>query len=322
MLGKDAISIYLWTHMTHKGGPFTLKDALAYGVIPEADVKTALAELVAAGVLVSKEGDKYEPVDIKMVEVEDYIKSGLDSDGVPVMKSDEKKRNLLATSIQKTFYQGYMPYTFYRLIDKCLYEYHFEGDVVYALFDEGKELKQQYIVAKMYDLAKLWYEKGWTKKEALSEYYKHRDRRTNVANKTAKFLRIHLKETDYERINRWVDVYNADEDIVEFAIRKLEYKGKILTYDVENKLKEWFDAGVMTIDKAMVYENERHEENKAKASRSRGRTNVRRSGKEAGITAAKAEPKKEEKKAEETTPEQPSEQKEEPVHDSILDMFS
>jgi hypothetical protein len=112
--------------MTYKGGAFTLKDVLSYGVIPEEDTKTALAELVTAGVLVNSADTKFSFVDLKKQEVDEYVNSKTDEEGMPVMRSDEKRRNLLATSIQKTFYAGHMPFVFYKLIDKCLYEYKFE----------------------------------------------------------------------------------------------------------------------------------------------------------------------------------------------------
>ena len=106
----------------------------------------------------------------------------------------------------------------------------------------------------------------------------------------------------------------ANEEIVEYAIRENEWRTTLRPVDVENKLKEWFDAGVMTIDKAMVYENERHKENKAAATKRKGRTNVRRSGKEAGITVEEPE-----KNEDGQAPENGAE--EAPMHDSILDMF-
>lgn len=315
LLGKDAIMLYLWMRMTRRTGSFTLKDAADYGGIPEADVKTALAELVTAGVLVRKEDNKFEHVDIIRAEVDEYINNRTDNEGLPVLKSDEKKRNLLATSIQKTYYQGYMAYPFYRLIDKCLYEYHFEDDVVYALFEEGKDLKIQRVVPKMYDLAASWYGKGYTTTESLKDYYELRDRRNGIAALVGKMLRKHLTELDYERIARWAEVYGADTEIVEYAIRANDWRNTIRTVDVENKLKEWFDAGAMTIDKAVVFENERYKENKAKAAKGRGRTNIRRSGSEAGITASSGS-------SEGSTDKDSEAGKSVPMHDPIIDMFS
>lgn len=312
MLGKDALSIYLWTLMTYKGGNFTLKDVLAYGVIPEEDTKTALAELVTAGVLVNSEGTKFSFVDLKKIEVDEYVKSGTDEDGMPVMRSDEKRRNLLATSIQKTFYGGRMAYAFYKLIDKCLYEYKFEDQVVYALFEEGKDTRIQFSVPKMYELAQKWNDMGYTTLSSLKNYYETRQKRNGIVKLVGKLLRKRLNDMDYERIYRMIDVYKADEALVEYAIKSLEWKENIRIIDVENKIKEWYDAGVMTIDKAVVYEEERRKENKTKASRRRGRSNVRKSGKEAGITVSEPEGSKAEEAADE----------DEPFHDSILDMFA
>ena len=314
-LGKDAIVLYLWTKMTMQGGSFTTADAVSYGGMPEEDVKTALAELVAAGVLIRKEDGVFEPVDLIRAEVDEYIGNRTDENGVPELRSDEKKRNLLATSIQKTYYQGYMAYPFYRLIDTCLYDYHFEDDVVYALFEEGKELRCQYVVTKMCDLAKKWYQKGYTTNAALKDYYELSTRRKGVEALIGKKLRIRLLDRDYEYINTWVTDFGADEKLIEYAITCLEYRNVIRTVDINNKLKEWVDAGAMTVDKAMVYENERHKENKAKASRNKGRSNVRKSGKEAGITLDAPEDSGDGNAAPEGT--QP-----EPTHDSILDMFS
>ena len=246
MLGKDAVAVYLWTLMTYKGGPFTLKDTLSYGAIPEADIKTALAELVTAGVLVRLDDDIFDPVDLKKIEVDEYLNSRTDADGIPVMRSDEQKRNLLATSIQKTFYQGHMAYTFYRLIDKCLYEYHFEDNVVYSLFEEGKDRRIHYIAPKMMDLARMWYDKGYVTTEALKDYYELRDRRNDISRLVGKMLRKHLTDPDYERINRWAEVYGADREIVEYAIRGLdEWKREVRPVDIENKLIV-FDALVLS----------------------------------------------------------------------------
>ena len=315
MLGKDAVSVYLWALMTYKGGAFTLKDVLSYGVIPEEDTKTALAELVTAGVLVNSADTKFSFVDLKKQEVDEYVNSKTDEEGMPVMRSDEKRRNLLATSIQKTFYAGHMPFVFYKLIDKCLYEYKFEDQVVYALFEEGKDTRIQFVVPKMYDLAKKWNDMGYTTLESLKDYYETRQKRDGIVKLTAKMLRKRLNEMDYERIYRMIELYKVDEQIVEYAIKSLEWKDNIRVLDIENKIKEWYDADVMTIDKAVVYEAERHKENKAKASRGRGRSNVRKSGKEAGITVSESEDKPSQEQ-----PHQP--QQDESFHDSILDMFA
>ena len=311
LLGKDAVNIYLWILMSFKTGRFSAKDAMSYSILPNADINEALSELVKNGLLVRSSAEEFNVIDLRKVEIDEYVATKVDDTGtVPTLKSDEKKRNMLANSIQQTFYAGHMAYAYYKLIDKCLYEYHFEDPVVYALFEEGRETRIHFIVSKMYDLAKTWYDKGYLTSESLKEYYDVRARRDELTKLMGKLLRMHLNDLDITRISKWAEVYKATPDLTKYAFECQEWRGKIRTVDVENKLKEWFDAGITTIDKAMVYEAERHEENKAKASRQRGRNNVRRSGKEAGITLSSAD---DTKKSGEPVQE---------FHDDILDMFT
>ena len=309
MLSKDATDLYLWLCMSYKGGSFKEEDALSYTVIPKEDINNALKELVANGILSRLDSEDYEFIDLRKIEIDEYVNSKVDEDGVPVLKSDEKKRKLLAESIQKTYYNGYMAFAFYKLIDKCLHEYHFDDAVVYALFEEGKERRVHFKVPMMYELAKEWYEKGYLKADALKEYYEVKGNNDELVKLMGKLMRRRLNDLDLKRIAKWSELYKADSQMVEYAFKCNEYRGNIRTVDVENKLREWFDAGITTIDKAAVYEKERADENKAKASRARGRSNVRRSGKDAGITVKQ-------KEDEEQKSEKPSLE-----HDPILEMF-
>lgn len=309
-LKKDSIGLYLWSLMTFKKGNFSLKEAYSYSVISENDVKDALADLVASGLLVREGDEKFSFIDLKRVEVDAYIKHGVDSEGEPVFKSEEKARNLLSSSIQKTYYLGNMQYLFYRLIDKCLYDYKFENEVVYSLFEEGRDLRIHFNTQKMYDLAQNWYERGYTTKESLTDYFNYKNRRTANVKLMGKLMHRRLNELDLERIDRMTKDYGADSELIEFAFKSLEWRGEIQTKMVEEKIKEWYAAGVNAIDKAAVYENQRHQENKSKATRKRGKTNTRRSGSEAGIKVEDNKPAENEAEA------APS------MNDSILDMFS
>ena len=302
MLSKDATDLYLWATMNYKGRKFKLKDALSYTIIPEEDINNALKELVANGLLTRSDNDEFEFTDIKKIEIDEYINSKVDGDGVLVLKSDEKKRKKLAESIQKTYYNGYMAYAFYKLIDKCLHEYHFEDAVVYALFEEGKKQRVHFKVPMMYELAQEWYEKGYLTADSLKEYYERQGNNDELVKLMGKLLRRRLNDNDLTRIGKWTELYKADPELVQYAFKCNEYRGNIRTVDVENKLRDWFDAGVTSIDKACIYEKEREEENTARASRARGRTNVRKTGKDAGITVETNKDRKDVKSAPENDP--------------------
>lgn len=322
VLKKDSISLYLWALMTFKNGEFGLKDAISYGAIPEDDIKNSLADLVANGLIVRNGNEKFSFIDLKRVEVDDYIKHGVDSDGEPVFRSEEKARNMLANSINKTYYLGTMQHNFYRLIDICLFDYKFENEVVYSLFDEGRALRIHYVIPKMYELAKNWYEKGYTTKDSLKDYYAYKDKRDGNIKLMGRLFRHQLNELELEAIERMTRDYGATPEVLEYAFNKLySYKDKFNMKMVEDKVKEWYAAGVTTIDKIVVYEEERKQENKAKYSKRRGRTNTRRTGKEAGITLE--DTNNELSDAKEGVAEEPkSSSGEDDFSDPVLDMFS
>lgn len=67
-------------------------------------------------------------------------------------------------------------------------------------------------------------------------------------------LNRQLSETDRKNISRWVEVYEADVGIVEYAIRSFGWWGNIRTTDIENKLKELKQAGITTVEEAKRFD--------------------------------------------------------------------
>ena len=301
-LGRDAIVIYLWLNMSDSGSGFTSEEIRALRVVPDADCDKAVAELVARG-LVNRQGDKFFLEDIKAVEVEEYVKTarakGTDSEGLE-LGSDEEQRNTLAASISKTFYSGKMNYTFYRLIDKCLYEYKFDSRVCYRLFEEGYKARKQFSFYEMEKLASDWYNKGYVTIDRLDEYIGMTEQIERITKLVGKLMRKRLNGMDLERVEKWVRNYSVSEDIVNYAFRVNEYRDKLTLKIVEETLVKWFDAGADTLEKAEKYEEEEHKENtrvskiKKKKSKSSWKT-----GAEAGIDPQAGESKEQEEKKEE-----------------------
>ena len=311
-LSRDAIVLYLWLNMSDTGSGFTPDDIKALRIIPDADSDKAAAELVAHGLLNRRE-DKFFIEDIKAVEVEEYVRTagarGSGKDGLE-LSSDEEQRNTLATSISKTFYSGKMNYTFYRLIDKCLYEYKFDGRVCYRLFEEGYKYRKQRSFYEMEKLASEWHNKGYTTIDKLDEYIDLTERIDKLTKLVGKLTRRHLNGMDIERIEKWARDFGATEDLVNYAFRVNEYRGKIPLKAVEDTLVKWFDAGAFSLEKAEKLEEEEHNENKRSSARRKTRSkSAWKTGAEAGI-----EP--EDKKQEQSAPAKGSE-----VPSDVLGMF-
>lgn len=320
-LSKEAICIYLWLLMNCGYNEFSKEEVYSYGVLSKSDADTAVAGLIENGLLLSSKEDKFVLTDIKRAEVDSYIKTAVskeDSISDPVLSADEESRNLLAGSINKTFYMGNMSYLFYRLVDKCLYEYKFHSSVVYSLFEEGRELKIHFKVNSMYDLAESWRKSGYTTPDKLKAYYDKRSKREQLVSLMGRLMRRRLNDTDLERIDRWVNEFDTTSQLAEYAFRVNEYRGNITSKHVEDKLREWYAAGVSDIDAAAVYENTKKQENQAKVSKKRLKNNPMKTYGELQDNKAEKKPEPVKKEA---SPKPVQEKTEEPEKDDILTLF-
>ena len=319
-LGRDAIVLYLWLNMTDPGKGYSQDEMRAYRLMPEQDCDRAAAELVSHGLL-NRRDDRFFLEDIKALEVEEYVRAakarGTGTDGLE-LSSDEEQRNTLATSISKTFYSGKMNYTFYRLIDKCLYEYKFDSRVCYRLFEEGYKARKQLSFYEMEKLASDWYNRGYVTIDKLDEFIGMNEQIEKITKLVGKLTRRRLTGMDLERIEKWVRDYRVSEDIVNYAFRVNEYRDKIPLKVVEDTLRKWFDAGAFTLEKAEKFEEEEHKENSRNSSRrkSRGKASWKTGG-EAGIGLQSEDVKAPEDKKEE----QSEASKEGAVPSDVLGMF-
>ena len=293
-LSKDALCLYMWLNMTcGKAQTFQESDIEGYGLLSKSDADKAVAELIARGLIVVDD-KKYSFIDLKKAEVDSYIKRRFGEDvsgSVKGFSTESKERDVLAASINKTFFQGHMNYLYFRLIDTCLFEYKFESSVVYRLFQEGRELKIHLKTDEMLKLADNWNKRGYKTTESLNAYFDTKKRTTEIAALLGKLARKHLNDLDYEKIDKWVNEYHATPELVKYAFVVNDYRTQVKVIHVDEKLREWYAAGVKNLDEANVYEAERYSENKAKASRKRAKDNVWRTGKEAGITSDNSENK-------------------------------
>ena len=319
-LSKEAICVYLWLLMNCGYNELSKEEVYSYGVLSKADADKAVADLIENGLLLTSKEEKLVLADIKRAEVDSYIKTMVSKEGEmsdPVLSADEESRNILAGSINKTFYMGNMSYLFYRLVDKCLYEYKFHSSVVYSLFEEGRDLKIHFKVNSMYDLAESWRKNGYTTPDKLKAYYDKKGRREQLVSLMGRLTRRRLNGMDIERIDRWINEFDASPRLVEYAFRVNDFRGNITSKHVDDKLREWYAAGIADIDAAAVYENLKKQENKSKASKKRIKNNPNKTYAELEV---KAEPEQKAtvKKEEADVSEEPSP---EPEKDDILNLF-
>jgi hypothetical protein len=229
--------------------------------------------------------------------------------------SNEKDRKILADSISSTFYQGELPYIFYRLIDKCLNDYKFDSRVCYKLFEEGYEQSIHRSLQQMEKMARDWYDKGYTDIKSLEKQLEINKRTKKIIKLCGSLLRKRLNGLDIDRVTSWVEELDVTEELVNLAFKENEYRSNLALVHVGETLKKWHDQGVKTAEDAARFSEEEHKENKRNATRRKSKSgSVWRTGEEAGIASAAA--------AEAPAPKVPEEtNNDDDIPDDILDMF-
>lgn len=287
-LSKEAVVVYLWLNMTAGNSEFDEDYVKTYRVIPESKVRETIAELMGAK-LIKAVKDKFVLEDLKRREVEEYVKickAKGDAGDIPGM-SDSDEHKMLSASISKTFFCGVMDYNYYRLIDKCLYEYRFEGTVCYKLFEEGyqKGILRKYNA--MAGIASHWYEKGYTTAEKLEKYLEKNSLKDRLVKLCSKTMRKHMTDLDISRIHGWVDDLNATEELVDYAFRVNEFRNNLNLMHIDTTLKKWFDLGIDTAEKAAKLNAEEHKENARKSAHRKSRSSSAwKTGAEAGLAVS------------------------------------
>jgi len=176
----------------------------------------------------------------------------------------EEQRACVFNSIAQTFYQGELPFIFYKLIDKCLNEYGFDPQVVYQLFSMCYDKATHRNYSFVERLAISWYKHGYRKPEDLDEFILLCRRTKQICDFCMQILRRRFNALDIERIEKWITEYNASQPLVKYAFQKNEFRSYITLQNIEDTLAKWNANGVKTVEDAISFCEKEHQENKQK----------------------------------------------------------
>lgn len=177
------------------------------------------------------------------------------------LNDDEKQRKILAESISKSFYNGEMPYIFYRLIDKCLFEYKFETEVVYQLFSINFEQNTHRSLTLMEEMALKWHSKGYNTAESLKKFLWQDLRIKEIVAVCGKLMRKRLNGIDIERIISWVENYDVSAELVTQAFKANDYRANLTLKNIGDTLAKWHENGIKTTEEAIDFCEKEHQEN-------------------------------------------------------------
>lgn len=252
-----AVKLYLYLLMTARNHRQVNESDLARRMGSDLDtIKSANLELAQAGLLIVHDRS-LEICDIKAAEIERTYRPRTSA---PPTENGEQtdrfnKREQLMKEIAKTFFQGLMAPSWYAEIENWFDRYHFEPEVVYALFQECGRRNKLNSKAYINKVAENWAARKIITHQDLSRYFMEYEKINKITGKIARKLRKTMTEYDEEIVTRWVEDYAYDFDIIELALRKVVKLANPNLEYVDRILKEWFASQLKTADAIMAYES-------------------------------------------------------------------
>lgn len=244
-LDEHSLKLYLYMKFMAKNKIDIKEEQIAKKLgIGKVEYEKAMKQLETEELIIKLE-DGYSFVDIKEQELnKTYIpKLKPKSDGRKT--AVEKKRIAAASAINETFFQGIMTLGWYVDISTLFEKYMFDEDVMIALFQycqERNALRKNYV----FKVAETWYKGNVKTFEQLENYLEEQDKVNKVKTKIKRILRLTRNFTEYEEeyINKWINEYKYEFDVIEIALKKTVQKMTNPTINYTNAIiTNWHDKG-------------------------------------------------------------------------------
>ena len=178
-------------------------------------------------------------------------------------------REKLLADIAKTFFQGLMSPSWYGEIDSWFDRYHFEPEVIYALFQECARRNKLDSKAYIGKVAENWAARGITSFSELNTYFMSYDKVSKASKKIGRKLRRQMTEYDEEIVTRWIEKMGYDFDIIELALRKTTRLSNPNLEVIDRILGEWFGHQLRDAESIKAFEADKAARHGAASARER-----------------------------------------------------
>ena len=158
-----------------------------------------------------------------------------------------KERIQLVQFLNNTYFQGVMGPTWYSDIDTWLDKYGFDEQVLITLFDhcfKKSALHRNYVQV----VAEAWHQHKIKNLEDLQMYFLEQDKIMRMKKDIAKKLGRRSGLTQYEEayIEKWVNDFKYDMDIIEIALKRTTYRSNVSFEYLNNIITDWNDRNLRT----------------------------------------------------------------------------
>jgi len=181
-------------------------------------------------------------------------KTSLPSEDAEKHMARNRLRIQVIQAINKRFFQGVMPSSWYADIDSWFEKFGFEEDVMLALFQhcyDHKVINKNYILK----VAQSWHLKGIVNSIDLDNYSIEYQKVREIIQKVSSKLRTG-KLTEYEEafVRKWVMEFGYGFDIIELALKKTTRRLNVGFEYIDKIISEWNEFALKTVDEVLNYE--------------------------------------------------------------------
>lgn len=251
----DYIKIYLYMLFLSKyNKDIKLNDLSKKIAIPLNIIQEALKYWEEEGVI-TKKGTGYVVNNIQEVELNKLYspKITVSKESIQNMEKD-KSRSSAIEAINSMYFQGIMSPSWYSDIDLWFKKYGFDEEVMIQLFGycfDKSALHRNYVKT----VAEAWHGNNIKTFSDLEEYDERNEKIKKAKKNIAKKLGLTRNLTEYEEayIEKWLQEYKYNLDVIELALKKTTSKSNP-NFDYINKIiTDWHDRNLLNSEDVKKY---------------------------------------------------------------------
>ena len=251
----DYIKVYLYILFLSKyGKDVKLNDLSKKISLPLPTIQAAIKYWEDAEVI-TKKGTGYIVNNIQEIELNKLYspKITISKESIQNMEKD-KSRSSAIEAINTMFFQGIMSPSWYSDIDLWFKKYEFDEEVMIALFSycfNKSALHKNYVKA----VADAWHGNNIKTSSDLEDYDENNEKIKKVKKNICKKLGLSRNLTQYEEayIEKWLQEYKYDLEIIELALKKTTSKSNPNFDYIDKIISDWYDRKLLNSDDIKNY---------------------------------------------------------------------
>ena len=251
----DYIKVYLYMLFLSKyGKEVKLNDLSKKISLPLPTIQAAIKYWEDTEII-TKKGTGYIVNNIQEIELNKLYSPKLTISKVSIQNMEkDKSRSSAIEAINTMFFQGIMSPSWYSDIDLWFKKYEFDEEVMIALFSycfNKSALHKNYVKA----VADAWHVNNIKTSSDLEDYDENNEKIKKVKKNICKKLGLSRNLTQYEEayIEKWLQEYKYDLEIIELALKKTTSKSNPNFDYIDKIISDWYDRKLLNSDDIKNY---------------------------------------------------------------------